>query len=87
MTTYDDTISLRDIAEITPDLSTARLVVALANGELTRDEDGRISRRAFDAWYLCSCGKPASHLEADEDSTEWSCRVPAANPDRDQDSE
>lgn len=25
---------------------------------------------------LCSCGKPAAHTSAPEDSTEWGCRVP-----------
>ena len=25
---------------------------------------------------LCECGKPAEHVNAPEDSTEWGCRVP-----------
>lgn len=25
---------------------------------------------------LCKCGKPASHLNADPDSQEWTCRMP-----------
>lgn len=28
---------------------------------------------------LCVCGKPVEHLDADEDSAEWACRVPAAS--------
>lgn len=29
---------------------------------------------------LCSCGKPAAHTSAPEDSTEWACRVPNFDP-------
>ena len=30
---------------------------------------------------LCECGKPISHLTADEDSAEWGCRVPVGMVD------
>lgn len=26
----------------------------------------------------CACGKPVAHLDADEDSNEWACQMPAA---------
>lgn len=28
---------------------------------------------------VCACGKPASHVNADEDSAEWACRVPTGD--------
>lgn len=36
----------------------------------------RVTRGTFPPSDLCECGKPASHVLADEDSAEWGCRVP-----------
>lgn len=29
---------------------------------------------------LCACGKPAVHVDADPDSSDWACRVPTDSP-------
>jgi len=35
-----------------------------------------IAAPASDVEDRCECGKPISHLTADEDSADWGCRVP-----------
>jgi hypothetical protein len=45
-------------------------------------EDTQCNRDAESLWRsrlgVCACGKPATHLFADEDGQDWPCRVPVA---------
>jgi hypothetical protein len=38
-------------------------------------------RTAREALGPCVCGKPGTHVFADEESDDWACRVPVSAPD------